>query len=352
MQEIIKIFSSFLERENIEDIIFESGKLKIYDSKRGYLETDFFLEEDEIKRIVDNLPDDIKKLSYGSYYFNNFRITVVLPPISKNISINIRKFRKVPFSFFELVENKTITKEALAYLWIFVDGLKIKPANIIIAGPPGSGKTTFLNMLTLFISREERVISIEDVYEVRILNKNWLPLLKREAISMKDIVNIVYRVRPDRLIYGEIRNREDAEVFFNFINGGFNGCFSTSFALKSFDLINRMITEPISLNPGLLKNLDLIIIMRKEGNRKYVFEISEISSFEYDKPTINNLFFHDGKELKFTGTKVSFFEKLNRYFNVSFEKIASEIEKRKKLIDYIVENRISDLNEIEKIIHY
>ncbi|MEM5811936.1 MAG: ATPase, T2SS/T4P/T4SS family [Candidatus Aenigmatarchaeota archaeon] len=352
MKELINIFSSFLEKETVEDVIYDSenNKVKVYDSKFGYSEIDFQIDEEKLQSILTTLSIDLEKTKHGSFYFDNLRITVVLPPLTRKISIAIRKFRKVPISIFEMIENGTITKSALAYLWIFVDGLKLKPANIIIAGQPGSGKTSFLNMLSLFINKEERIVSVEDVYELRLPLTNWLPILKRD-VDLKEINNIIYRVRPDRLIYGEIRNKEDAEIFFNFIGGGLNGCISTSFALKSFDLINRLTTEPFSINPGLVRNLDLIIIMRRSENRKYVYEISEVASFEYGKPTINNLFFHDGNELKFTNTKVYFFEKLHKYFNISMEKIKEELIKREKKIEYIIENRLTNFEEVYKFIH-
>lgn len=342
-----------IENENVEDIIYDEFNkiLIIYDRFKGYYEIPLSLSEDEIDEIKKFFKEKIKSISVGE----NLRISFIAPPITRGLVINVRKFTTLPISPIELINFGTVDENLLAYLWIFVEGLNRKPANILIAGESGSGKTSLLNSLTAFIRKNERIVSIEDVREIKIFQANWVPL-ETKVKNIEELTKIILRIRPDRLIFGEIRSKEDAEFFFSLLNTGLNGCFATFHALNSFEVINRLINEPININPGLIRNLDLIIVMRRISNKKIIFEVSEIGSFEYGRPTINNLFYYKDGNFIFSNVKILFFEKLVRNFSLNYQEIEKELINRKNFLTNLKENNITKfpdvLKEIERYYNY
>jgi len=333
-----------------EDAIYDhqSKKLLIYKGK-NLKQINLSFSEDEIQELLKNFPKEYLNLGYGSIDYNNYRITVVLSPITSSININIRKSKKLPFSPTEMIKQEFITIEALAYLWIFVDGLFAKPANILIVGQAGSGKTSFLNSLSIFIGERERIVSIEDVREINLLSKNWIPLISTGR-SKEDLLSIVFRLRPDRFFYGEIRSKTDAMIFFEAINSGLYGCMSTYFALNSFEAINTLSYEPISIPLGLLKNLDIIVVLRRFGDRRFVSEISEIERIEYGKPVLNVLFSMENGKLKFNDVKVWFFEKLSKEYSISLNKIYEELENRKMILSEMLKRNIDTFLDARRFI--
>ncbi|MBI2597609.1 MAG: CpaF family protein, partial [Candidatus Diapherotrites archaeon] len=139
------------------------------------------------------------------------RINICYSSITpEGITLTIRKFSPVPLSIVDLIANNTVSSEAAAFLWTMVEGINVSPANIIITGGAGSGKTTTLNVLTTFINRQERIITIEDPIELKLPNRNnwiqmeaWLSPGSEKKLSMDDLLRNSFRMRPDRIIVGE-----------------------------------------------------------------------------------------------------------------------------------------------------
>ncbi len=162
------------------------------------------------------------------------RVNATLPPASVSGStLTIRKFREDPYTIIDLINYKTFDSDVGAFLWTCVDGLNAKPANIIISGGTGSGKTTLLNVLSALINPNERVISIEDTAELSLPLKHWIRLEARPPgiegtgeITLEMLTKNALRMRPDRIIVGEVRSAE-AEALFTAINTGHSGCLTS-----------------------------------------------------------------------------------------------------------------------------
>ena len=174
------------------------------------------------------------------------RVSIVLPPVSVDRpTVTIRRFPKDPWTMERLVGNNSLSEEAAGFL----ERMVRSKCNIFISGGTGSGKTTMLNALTDFIPRDERVITIEDSAELRVMGiENLVTLEARAAtlegklqVSIRDLVKASLRMRPDRIIVGECRGGEALEVL-QAMNTGHDGSLSTGHANSARDMIARLET--------------------------------------------------------------------------------------------------------------
>lgn len=218
------------------------------------------------------------------------RINVVLAPISLNGNIlTIRKFQNTKMSMDALVENKTLTKEAAHFLKSMVAARY----NIFISGATASGKTTFLNALSSYIDAGERIISIEDSAELELLgHENWVRLETRNAnnqgeglINTRELLKNSLRMRPDRIIVGEIRGAEAVDML-QAMNTGHDGSLSTGHANSALDMLSRIETMVLSsleipllaIKKQVNSAIDLIIhLNRTKQGRRVVESISALT---------------------------------------------------------------------------
>ncbi len=138
-------------------------------------------------------------------------------------SFTIRRFREEPMSPIDLINNRTISSEMLAYLWLAVES----GASILVGGGAATGKTTFMNVLSMFVPPSAKIISIEDTRELNLTHGNWLPAVTRAAfakgygeVTMFDLLKESFRQTPDYVIVGEVRGQE-AYVMFQGMAAGF-----------------------------------------------------------------------------------------------------------------------------------
>ena len=228
-----------LADDKLEDIlVIGTGKpVYVYHRRYGMCSTNVIFEDEESikyliekmarvvgRRIDQQVPLLDARLPDGS------RVNATIPPVSLGgPTISIRKFRSDPLTVVDLLNFGTLNLEVASFLWAVTDGFGVKPANILISGGTGSGKTTTLNTLVNFVPERERIISIEDTAELQLPHRHWVRLETRPPniegrgeITMDDLVKNALRMRPDRLIVGEVRGPE-ALTMFTAMNTGHNG---------------------------------------------------------------------------------------------------------------------------------
>jgi len=187
------------------------------------------------------------------------RLHASLPPISRG-EMTIRRFRERPFSPKELAENGTVSAETLAFLSIIMQC----DCSLIVAGNTASGKTTTLNSLFSFTPANERVVITEETPEINIPHRHRLRLVanKDMGITLKDLVYDTLRMRPDRMIVGEVRNREEVEALFDVLLAGqARGCYATFHAQSSAEALSRLRSFGIREND--LGSIDCILVQRR-----------------------------------------------------------------------------------------
>ncbi|MBR4765978.1 MAG: CpaF family protein [Clostridia bacterium] len=232
------------------------------------------------------------------------RVNVVLPPISLcGPIVTIRKFSKNPMTIEKLIEYGSITQEIANVLELFV---KAK-YNIFISGGTGSGKTTFLNALSNYIPHDERVITIEDSAELQIVNiDNLVSLETRNAnasgagqITIRDLIKSSLRMRPERIVVGEVRGGEALDML-QAMNTGHDGSLSTGHANSVHDMLSRLETMVLQGSAGLpldairqqiASAVDIIIhLSRLRDKSRKTMAITEVLGYENGEIQLNPLY--------------------------------------------------------------
>ena len=261
--------------------------------------------EDVIQTIVAKVNRTVNEASplVDARLKDGSRVNVVLEPIALNGPIlTIRKFPEKPLTMEDLIAGGTISEEAAAFLARLVRA----KYNLFISGGTSSGKTTFLNVLSNFIPVNERIVTLEDSAELQISGvKNIVRLETRNAnpegkgeISMCDLIKSSLRMRPDRIIVGEVRGREALDML-QAMNTGHDGSLSTGHANSSLDMLSRLETMVLMAAPfplaairrQIAAALDVIIhLSRLRDQKRCVMEISEVKGLRDGEIELNPLF--------------------------------------------------------------
>lgn len=287
----------FLDDAEISEIMV-NGKDAIYVERKGKLALSgtVFLSEDSLRATIDRMVARVsRRLDESSPYVDarlpdGSRINAIIPPVSlTGPCLTIRKFRKDPFSVAELVRLGTITEEVADYLREAVE----RRMNILISGGTGSGKTTLLNALSGFIPDEERIITIEDAAELRLMKPHVIQLEARPvniegtgAITIRDLVKNSLRMRPDRIVIGECRGGEALDML-QAMNTGHDGSLTTGHANSPRDMLRRLETMVLmsgvelpvrAIREQIASAIDLVIhACRLASGKRAVTSITEIT---------------------------------------------------------------------------
>ena len=286
----------------INDVFIEKNNQMILTEEKFY--SDYELEE-MIRRIAGSVRREFNELNpiLDARLADGSRVNAVYKNIALNgPTLTIRKFPKEALTIEKLIEYGTITEEASEFLKVLVEA----GFNIFISGGTSSGKTTFLNCLTDFIPKDERIVVIEDSAELQVKNhENLVRLECRKgnlsgtgAITMTDLIKTSLRMRPSRIIVGEVRGAEVADMI-SACNTGHDGSLSTGHGNSIDGMLKRLesmylmaVDFPISsIRAQIAEGIDVIVHLKRmrDGSRKVV-EIAEICGTRGDEFDINRLF--------------------------------------------------------------
>ncbi|MCR4705290.1 MAG: CpaF family protein [Lachnospiraceae bacterium] len=306
----LDILQELLEDKEITEIMI-NGPKAIFIEKNGRLkewENSFSSVEkleDVIQQIVGKCNRTVNEASpiADARLENGSRVNVVLPPIALNGPIlTIRRFPDKPIRIENLIALGSITEDVASWLKIMVHA----GYNIMISGGTGSGKTTFLNALSDFVPKEERIITIEDSAELQIQNAPNLVRLETRArtaencneITIRDLIKSSLRMRPDRIIVGEVRGAEAVDLL-QAMNTGHDGSLSTGHANSARDMLYRLETMvlmgmdlPISaIRRQIASGIDLIVHLgRLRDKTRKVLEIVEVLGISGDEIETQTLY--------------------------------------------------------------
>ncbi len=295
----LDLLQEFLEDDDITEIMI-NGTQNIFIEKAGRIS-----QSDKRFLSADKLEDVIQQIVAGSNRLVNeaspivdarladgSRVNVVLPPVALNGPIvTIRKFAKEVITMNKLMEWQSINSEVSGFL----ASLVAAGYNIFISGGTGSGKTTFLNALSQYIPKNERIITIEDNAELQIQNiKNLVRLEARNAnvegtgeVTIRDLLNSALRMRPDRIIVGEVRSAEAIDML-QALNTGHDGSLSTGHANSPKDMISRLETMVLmgmdlplpAIERQIASGLDIIVHLgRLRDKSRKVLEVTEVLGY-------------------------------------------------------------------------
>ena len=347
---------------NLEEIVIQSSKepIRVYSKKYGWLKTNISIPtEDNIINyaniIARRVGRQITVLDplLDAHLLTGDRINAVLYPInSKGSTIIIRKFSRDPYTMIDLIKNKTCNLEIASLIWLAVE----YEMNILVSGGTASGKTSFLNACMPFIPPNHRIISIEDTRELVLPDfLYWNPLVTRTPnsegkgkVTMLDLLVNSLRMRPDRIILGEMRKHEEAMVLFEAMHTG-HSVYATVHADSAPETISRLTNPPISIPANLLKAVNLNVVMfrdRKKGIRR----ISQVAEFDTEGDRANsNIIYRwvpEKDQIIVHRESMRFFEDLSRHTGLSESDIKKELEERKKILDWLIKNNLRSIKEV------
>ncbi len=328
-----------LEDETITEVMVNGAK-NIYIERAGKIirVPMSFESDDHVMRIIDRIVAPLgRRIDESSPYVDarlpdGSRVNAVIPPISLvGPVLTIRKFFKNPLTIEQLIQFGTITPEALQFLKACVEAR----INIVISGGTGSGKTTFLNILSSFIPNDERIVTIENAAELQLRQEHVVTLESRPPniegrgeVTIRQLVINALRMRPDRIIVGEIRD-EAALDMLQAMNTGHDGSMTTAHSNSPRDTLARIETMTMmagmelpvrAIREQVASAIDLVVHQERlrDGSRKVV-NITEVSGMEGDVITMTDIFlfeqsgYEDGKvigRLRPTGLRPKFIDKI------------------------------------------
>ncbi len=279
---------------------------------------------------------------------------------SRGATFTIRKFSEIPITPVDLINWNTFSAEELAYLWLCIENNK----SLIYAGGTASGKTSSLNAVSLFIPAQAKIVTLEDTRELKLPHPNWIPGITRDSftadgkggIDMYELLRAALRQRPEYLLVGEVRGKEALTLFQAMSTG--HTTFSTMHADSVPSAIHRLENPPISVPRTMIQALNIISIQaqtyvggkRARRNMKLV-EITDIDPTTKNIRT-NDIFVWDPLSDKFIRTGES--KALNEIMirrGWSLSELKKELMNRQKILEFMVNNKISDFNAISTIIH-
>ena len=279
---------------------------------------------------------------------------------SRGATFTIRKFSEVPITPIDLINWNTFSAEELAYLWLCIENNK----SLIYAGGTASGKTSSLNAVSLFIPSQAKIVTLEDTRELKLPHPNWIPGTTRDSftadgkggIDMYELLRAALRQRPEYLLVGEVRGKEALTLFQAMSTG--HTTFSTMHADSVASAIHRLENPPISVPRTMIQALNIISIQsqtyvggkRARRNMKLV-EITDIDPTTKNIRT-NDIFVWDPLSDKFirTGESKSLNDIMIRR-GWSLSELKKELMNRQKILEFMVNNKITDFNAISTIIH-
>ena len=326
------ILEDLLEMDEVTEIMI-NGRNHIFIEKAGrIIPYDDSIESEERlqdiiqqivaktnRRVNESNPIVDTRLEDGS------RVNVVLPPVALDGAvITIRKFAKEKITINQLIKWGTLTREVSDLL----EKLVVAGYNIFVSGGTGSGKTTFLNVLSNFIPNDQRVVTIEDSAELQLKSvDNIVRLEARQAnsqgeneITIRDLIKTSLRMRPDRIIVGEVRGAEALDMVQS-LNTGHDGSMSTGHRNSPKDMLARLETMVLmgadiplnAIRSQLAAGIDIMVhLARMPDKTRKVIEINEIQEFKDNQIILNKLYCMENGKLKKVGTLKNIF-KLQSY---------------------------------------
>ncbi len=356
-----------LNDDNIEEVCVNGARspVWVYSRKYGWLKTNVVIEnESSIRAYASSIGRrvgrqiTVNEPVLDAHLLTGDRVNATLAPISSfGNTITIRKFSRKPWTITDLLLNRTMSVEAAAFLWLCIQ----YELNVVVAGGTASGKTSFLNVLTSFFPPNQRAVSIEQTREIVLPSDlQWVPLLVREPtsegtgeVSMLELMVNSLRMRPDRIVVGEIRRSDEALVLFEAMHTG-HSVYSTLHAETAGETMKRLISRPIEIPPVMLQSLHLIAVMyrdRRSGTRR-LFEIHEVLPIEREDRTVTRALFRwkpASDEVRREETPLRSMDIIRTFARMDDQQIARELAEREEVLRWLMKNNVTDVDEVGSV---
>ncbi len=352
-----------LDDKNLEEIVVNnaSDPIWVYHHRYGWCKTNIYIEsEEQIKHYASlvgrKVGRSITLLNplLDAHLETGERFNATLNPIStKGNTLTLRKFNVKPITITNMLQENTISLPAASLIWASVE----YELSALVTGGTATGKTVFLGAMCSFFPPNQRIISVEDTREI-VLPKylHWIPMLTREPnvegkgeINMLDLIVNSLRMRPDRIVVGEIRRQREAETLFEAMHTG-HSVYATLHANDTEETLNRLLNPPINIPKSSLPAISMMIIMyrnRRTGIRR-VFQISEVEKDSSAKVLMQ----YDLRQDKiFTINRSQrLLPELQIQTGFTPQEINQDLKEKAQILSWLVKKKIDVVDDIGKIV--
>lgn len=348
-----------LKDPNLEEITINNAHepVWVYHRRYGWLKTNVKIpNEQRIRHYSTIIGRDVgKEITLlrplmDAHLKTGDRVNATLSPIStKGNTITIRKFAERPWSITDFIKTNTISIDASAWIWLAIQ----HELSLLISGGTGSGKTSTLNAIANFFPPNQRIISIEDTRELVLPNTlHWIPMETRlpnpegkGEVTMLDLVINSLRMRPDRIIVGEIRRKAEAEVLFEAMHTG-HSVYATLHANNVEETITRLTNPPIDVPKALLESVSLILSQyrnRRSGLRR-TLQLAEV--LKNGDPRVLLQLDVAKDTLLTVAQPTRTLETLQLYTGLNTEDIRKDLSEKARILKWMVKQNITDVHQI------
>ncbi|MBI3034851.1 type II/IV secretion system ATPase subunit [Candidatus Woesearchaeota archaeon] len=347
---------------NLEEVAINDAEdpVWVYHVKFGWLKTTIMLASEEqtrhyatmIGRRVGRQLTILEPLM-DAHLKGGDRVNATLEPISvKGNTITLRKFAAKPWTITDFIQDSTISPEAAALIWLGVQ----YELSTLISGGTATGKTSMLNVVANFFPPNQRVISIEDTREIQLPKfLHWVPMVTRlpnpegkGEVSMLDLLVNSLRMRPDRIIVGEIRRKREAEVLFEAIHTG-HSVYATVHANDAHETITRLTNPPIEIPKSLLPAISMIVVQyrnRRTGVRK-TFQIAEI--LPDAEPNVLIQLDIRKSILKKVANSKALLGTIELFTGFSRNELSRSLTEKEAVLKWLVKNKINTVDTVGRV---
>ena len=353
------ILEKYLNNENIEDVMINNiDNMFVYTSGKGY---EKLTEKVQSKKELDMLVKKLKMYATTSvsnrrifdvHLPNGSRANIVDSPLGADITV--RNFKRTAMSIIDLINAGELSNNLAGRLWLYTEGLKVRPANLLIGGMPASGKTTLLNAMFSFFRPEQRIVVIEETYELNTeTQENTVRLETSLDLPMQELVKNALRMRPDLIIIGEVRGPEAKDMLTAMNIGKIS--MGTIHASTARDVITRLQHSPMNIEMDIIPLIDAIIIVSQVNENtkpvRKITQVSEISGIE-TQVLLSDLYTYDYKTHRSSDVlpSVTYRDVLAKLTGYTPTEIVIEEQRRGKILDRLNKLGIRDLKGINAFV--
>lgn len=354
----------------LEEIVINSSNnpILVYHRKHGWMKTNIKPQsEEEIENYSSQIARKIgKQISLlnpilDAHLGSGDRVNATLFPISTNgNTITLRLFARNPWTIVSFIDpaQKALSVDMAAILWQAVH----YEMNVLVGGGTASGKTSALNSVVSLIPPYQRIVTIEDTRELLLPSYqwNWVPLVTRAPnpeglgeVSMLDLVVNSLRMRPDRIVMGEIRRKKEAEVLFEAMHTG-HSVYATLHADTGAQIIKRLIEPPIEVPASEIEDIHLVMVQYRDRRRniRRTLEISEVAPGPTG-PELNRLYIWRARSDEFQTVKSPrrYVEHLNLHTGMTEKEIAQDQIDKKSVLKWMLDNKLSQVEDVGRVMN-
>ncbi|RLI96166.1 MAG: hypothetical protein DRO92_00005 [Candidatus Altiarchaeales archaeon] len=351
-----------------EVVVNSSGDVVwVFNKKYGWLKTNIRIPSEDMimnysSRIARQVGREITHLEplLDAHLPTGDRVNATLFPIStEGNTITIRRFARTPWTMVHMLSPsfKTISFEAAAFLWLACE----YEMSMLISGGTASGKTSMLNAIMPFLPANQRIISIEDTRELNLPEYlHWVPLSTRAPnprgegeVSMLDLIENALRMRPDRIIVGEVRRKRETEVLFEAMHTG-HSVYGTFHANRAYEVVDRIISPPMNIPKVVMSSLPLIVVqhINRRTKQRRTLEIVELIKGSSENLKINTLYVWNPKTDKVEPKNPSkrVMEEMKTFTGMSSSEINEDLKGKQLILKWLLKKDITSVNDVGKII--